>query len=60
MSTPPLLTVVASTPSNDAMDSAQFLMCSFWVWALLSSPDVEFLYRIRSGPIRYLLRMPLA
>ena len=56
MPAPSLLTVVSSVPSNDAVDGAQFLMCSFWVWALL----IEFLYRIRSGPIRYLLRMPLA
>ena len=42
MPAPSLLTVVSSTPSNDAMDGAQFLMCSFWVWALLSSPDAEF------------------
>jgi hypothetical protein len=60
MPTPSLLTVVSSTPSNDAMDGAQFLMYSFWAWALLSSPDVEFFYRIRSGPISYLLRLPLA
>ena len=29
-------------------------------WALLSSPDVESLDRIRSGPISYLFRLPLA
>jgi hypothetical protein len=59
MPTPSLSTVMSSTPSNDAMDGAQFVTCPFWDWALLI-PDVEFLYRIRSGPIRYLLRMPLA
>jgi hypothetical protein len=29
---------LSSTPSNDAMDGAKLLMCSFWFWAQLSSP----------------------
>jgi hypothetical protein len=39
---PSSLTVVSSVPPNDAVDGARFLMCSSWVWALLSNSCTEF------------------
>jgi hypothetical protein len=37
-----LLTAVSSVPPNDTVDGARFLMCSSWVWALLSNSCTEF------------------
>jgi hypothetical protein len=59
MPTLSLLTVVSSTPLNDANGLAQFTMCPFWFSALPSSPMPNFLYRIRSGSVRYALTVPL-